>query len=158
MMTQFSAQVTACHFWKLVQGASLESGIFMQDFYPRISAVGPVSAHVAVPNTDKKEMKIWEATKREVIHWIPLGDKRPYALAFSPDGKQLAVGEDAYTASLWELSTGSEVHRFVNHKKSTLRRLSKHTIGRDGEMVRALAFSPDGMQLACGGKLDAIRI
>jgi hypothetical protein len=40
----------------------------MQDFYPRISAVGPVSAHVAVPNTDKKEMKIWEATKREVIH------------------------------------------------------------------------------------------
>ena len=53
---------------KASTGSIIESGIFMQDFYPRISALGPVSAHVAVPNTDKKEMKIWEATKREVIH------------------------------------------------------------------------------------------
>ena len=144
-------------FFKASTGSIIESGIFLKDFYPRISAISPVSDHVAVPITNNKEIKIWDATEREVIHQIPLGDKTPYTLAFSPDGKHLAVGEGAYTTSLWDIPTGSEVHRFVNQEKSVLRRLFQRT-GRDREMVRALAFSPDGKQLACGGNFDAIRI
>ena len=135
----------------------IESGIFLEDFYPRISAISPVSNHVAVPNTDQKEIRIWDATKREVTHRIPFDDRAPHVLAFSPDGKQLAVGEGGYTASLWDISTASEMHRLVNQEKSVLRRLRRF-IGSDELMVRALAFSPDGKQLACGGKFDAIWI
>ena len=153
--------VSSLSLFKANTGKIIERDLFLDDFYPSIIAVSPVSSHVAVPNNLKKEIKIWNATEREVIHRVPLEDKRPYALAFSPDGKQLAVGEGAYTANLWDISTASAVHRFVNHEKSILRRFSQRIMGRNrnGEMVtRALAFSPDGKRLACGGIFDAVWI
>ena len=146
---------TSLSLFKANTGDIIESGIFMQGFYPRVSAVSPVSNHVAVPNTDHKEIRIWDATTREVIHHISFDRIHPHALSFSPDGKRLAVGEHDYTASLWDVSTATEVHRLVNHEKSVLHRLFRF-IGRIGPIVRTLAFSPDGKRLACGGKFDAV--
>ena len=154
--TILSADVSLSLF-KASTGGIIESDIFLKDFYPRISAVSPVSDHVAVPNTDNNEIRIWDASERKVTHRVPFDRNHPHALSFSPDGKQLAVGEHAYTASLWDVLTATEVHRLVNQEESVLRRLFER-IGRDSAMVRALAFSPDGKHLACGGKFDAIRI
>ena len=131
-------------------GEPIKNGIFKEDFYPRIVAISPVSSHVAVPNSvmKKRKIRIWDAMKFEVIHRIPFSGKRPHVLAFSPDGKQLAIGDASYTTRLWNISTAREVHRFVNKEKT----------GNRGKpvLVRALAFSFDGKQLACGGTFDAI--
>src|SRR5205823_2837227 len=54
------------------------------------------------------------------------------SLAFSPDSKMLAAGDDYGPISLWELQTGKEVLRLEGHQGG----------------VHALAFSPDGKQLA----------
>ena len=131
-------------------GKLIKNGIFKDDFYPRIVAISPVGSHVAVPSTVKKkrEIRIWNAMKFEVIHRIPFPYKKPRVLAFSPDGKQLAVGDSSHTTRLWNISTGQEVHRFVNRNRIV--DLLKSAF------VRALAFSSDGKQLACGGTFDAI--
>lgn len=130
-------------------GKLIKNGIFKDDFYPRIVAISPVGSHVAVPSIVKKkrEIRIWDAMKFEVIYRIPFPYNKPRVLAFSPDGKQLAAGDDSHTTTLWNISTGREVHRFVNRNIIDLFKSAS---------VRALAFSSDGKQLACGGTFDAI--
>src|SRR5262249_40368748 len=57
------------------------------------------------------------------------------SLAFSPDGKTLAVG-NRLRASLWEVPTGKKLHELSQLK------VPIHTV----------AFSPDGKTLAAGGE------
>jgi WD40 repeat protein len=52
-------------------------------------------------------------------------------MAFSPDGKRLAVG-GPWKIDAWDVATGKKVHAFEGHR------------GR----FQALAFSPDGRRLA----------
>src|SRR5262249_23207151 len=57
-----------------------------------------------------------------------------HTLAFSPDGKSLAVASTAGAIDLWEAATGQERCRFHGHQASFL------------------AFSPDGRRLATAGE------
>jgi len=59
------------------------------------------------------------------------------SLAFSPDGSTLAVGGDAGTVQLWDISTQQP----LGPPLPTL-----------GESVDTLAFSPDSTMLYAGGK------
>jgi WD40 repeat protein len=61
---------------------------------------------------------------------------RPCALAFSPDGKQLATAGNGVV--LWDLASGEPTH----------------TLKRDLFAVNAVAFSPDGRKLASGDDQD----
>ncbi|CAM3396469.1 PD40 domain-containing protein [Kibdelosporangium persicum] len=65
------------------------------------------------------------------------------ALAFSPDGRTLAVGSDGRTVRLWDVA--APVHPV----------LLSETIG---QAIRALAFSPDGRTLATGGADNTVRL
>jgi WD40 repeat protein len=58
------------------------------------------------------------------------------ALAFAPDGKDLAAASDDGTVILWRVADGTEVRRFEGHR------------GR----VSALAFAPDGKTLVSGSE------
>ncbi len=60
--------------------------------------------------------------------------EHPYAVAFSPDSVQVAVGGDAQVVQVWDIETQAE-----------LAVLEGHT-----DTVTSLAFSPDGRSLAAG--------
>lgn len=76
----------------------------------------------------------------------PITD-RANSLAFSPDGKTLAIGSGEPSRSgditLWDLATGNLVKNFAE---------------RHLDSIFALDFSPDGKLLASGGADKAVRI
>ena len=86
------------------------------------------------------EGNIWSVTGgngKEVIK-NPLKNERngrPIALAFSPDGTQLACGSEDSTIKLWNAFTGELIATFTGHQG----------------FVETLTFSPDGDTLASGG-------
>jgi WD40 repeat protein len=95
------------------------------------------------PNQDsgcqQEILLIWEAyTGKEVTRFIR--DDSISSVAFSPDGKYVAIGGSDHTASIWETLTGKEVSHITH----------------DGE-VQAVAFSPDAKYVASGScdKLDS---
>ena len=139
--------------WKASTGRIVERDIFAKYFDTRFSAISPINHHVA--SATGKAIVIWDATTREVVHRISLSGGPSYVLAFSPDGKQFAVGQHDTIASLWDISETHKVHEFFN--SANLFGYSDRTIKDGFSMVSALAFSPDGTQLACG-TLDAIRL
>src|SRR5262249_62047261 len=63
-----------------------------------------------------------------------------WSVAFSPDGKTLAVGTQFNTIHLWEVATGRERRRFAG----------------DRGTIKALAFTPDGRLLASGHDRTAL--
>ncbi|MBI4861779.1 MAG: PQQ-binding-like beta-propeller repeat protein [Candidatus Riflebacteria bacterium] len=71
---------------------------------------------------------------------LPL-DARPRALAFSPDGRRLAVGHDG-SITVWDSATGRLIDRVAGHSRS----------------VDGLAFSPDGHHLATGSADRTVRL
>ena len=62
-------------------------------------------------------------------------------LAFSPDGKTLAMG-DGYLIRLWDVASGNQLMRLHGHDNAVL----------------SLSFSPDGKTLASGGADQKIRL
>ncbi|MEV3973534.1 hypothetical protein AB0K68_36335 [Streptomyces sp. NPDC050698] len=72
------------------------------------------------------------------------------ALAFSPDGTRLAVGDDTGHVTLWD----SDVQRRTGVLTGTADTVSRG----EPEPVTALAFSADGHILAVGGRAGTLRL
>jgi WD40 repeat protein len=89
-------------------------------------------------------IRIWlvesgEEVQHLVLHLEKEKPERVSCLAFSPDGRTLAIAhpfEGETAVRLWELATGGERGRLGGHRN----------------WVRSLAFSPDGRLLASGGE------
>jgi WD40 repeat protein len=72
---------------------------------------------------------------------IPQGHSS-FALAFSPDGKQLASGSSDNTVHIWDIATGQSLQELEGHSKA----------------VSAVAFSSDGRRLASGSYDRTVRV
>jgi len=105
---------------------------------------------------DDMLVKVWETETGKLVFTLDGHDKRTpqghvtalYALAASPDGKYLASGDRLGAVRIWDLNTGKLAGRFEAPTLYTYdERQRKRSLGG----LRALAFSPDGAQLAAGG-------
>jgi WD40 repeat protein len=98
-------------------------------------------------------IQLWDATSGKQLELL---DRKMYseyagikALAFSPDGKTIAVGGSAYDNSQL---LGNVAFWDVETKK--LRR----QLWGDGTLIHAIAYSPDGRMLVTGGIDRTIRL
>jgi WD40 repeat protein/tRNA A-37 threonylcarbamoyl transferase component Bud32 len=66
----------------------------------------------------------------------------PTSLAFSPDGRMLAAGNQSGAIELWDVPALRRARTFHGHTAA----------------VRSLGFSPDGRRLVSGGKDNTVRV
>jgi WD40 repeat protein len=77
-------------------------------------------------------IKLWDTSSGEEMLALPeVKDLWAYAVAFSPDGKHVAVGFRGGSANVWDAVTGQKLFDLSGHTSS----------------VRYLAYSPDGTRL-----------
>jgi WD40 repeat protein len=79
-------------------------------------------------------LRLWDAESGAVLRTFP-GAAEIGAIAFSPEGGQLASSGENGRVDIWNVSTGSQVREL---------QLSDRPL-------RAIAFSPDGQHLAASG-------
>jgi len=105
---------------------------------------------------DDMVCKLWDAATGKLVKELRgHKEKTPqgfgsmlYAVTFSHDGKRLATADKVAHAIVWDVESGKEVGACdapIMYTWDQVQRL--HSIGG----ARALAFSPDGKELAVGG-------
>jgi RNA polymerase sigma factor (sigma-70 family) len=129
------------HIWDVRDGSGVRhlKGFASQVMSLRFSPDSKALA-CAIWTQGQRSLRMWEvASGNEKVKFACL-DGFAGALAFSPDGKVLAVGANNTNASgasrvrLWDTASGKELNSHTGHK----------------ETVGAVAFSPDGKLVASG--------
>ncbi len=87
-------------------------------------------------------LEVWDVESGELRRRIDLGIEAPLALAFSPDGQQVAAACKSGVISLWDPVTGNAVGTLRGHEKE----------------VFDVAYSPDGRRLVTGGLDQTVRV
>jgi WD40 repeat protein/tRNA A-37 threonylcarbamoyl transferase component Bud32 len=84
-------------------------------------------------------VRIWDAATGTELHALLGHDDWVWSLEFSPGGRRIASVSRDQTIRLWDAATGQELLRFPGPAESK---------------IFSLAFSPDGLTLACGSGDD----
>jgi RNA polymerase sigma factor (sigma-70 family) len=102
------------------------------------------------------QIVVWDTATGRVLHRLDAHQRCsfPAPIAFSPDGQTLASGGPAGAVYLWDVRSGKEKQR-----------LSLRPPPKDGDgppfnrgMIHAVAFSPDGRNLASTAQLSPTRL
>ncbi len=127
--------------WNLATAERMDTfGESLKDIYT--VAMHPRGSHVAAAGVDNR-IRVWElsASGKEGTNRLQFArfahQGSVIALAWSPDGKQIASSAEDRTLKLWDAATLTE----------------RHALPLQPDWAAALAFSPDGKRLAVG-RLD----
>jgi len=129
---------------------TLESPWIVLTFSPDGKILASSNAYIRQGRKQRwpRTVELWHIPSLKLWKRLPEG-QRSCALAFSPDGKILAVGRKRDNCvSLWKLPEG----RRVAQLKSPIPK------SRFSEYVRSLAFSPDGKLLAVGTRNGLVHL
>lgn len=104
-----------------------------------VLSFSPDGRRIAVAAATGKAIHLIDIASKEVVQTLPHANI-VYAVAFSPDGKQIVGGgydseKNVYFARMWDSETGKELHRLP--------------FGNGG--IRSIAYSSDGTTIAIGG-------
>jgi RNA polymerase sigma factor (sigma-70 family) len=108
-------------------------------------ALSPDGKWVVAGNPSKKTIELWDARTGKLERTLETGESQPWSLAFSPDGKLLAVGgqkdDHSGEVQLWDAQTWK----------------LKHALKQD-KYVNKVAFSANGKVIASGSGDEFIRL
>ena len=111
--------------------------------YVAASPVGPLLAVAFNTDSGNSRIEIWSTrTWKEEFVLTTSSSYQFSALAFSPDGTRLAVGESDGSAAVWSIETRHEVVALLE---------------RTGAIGK-IAFSPDGSEVATASQDGIVRI
>jgi RNA polymerase sigma factor (sigma-70 family) len=137
--------------WETATGREISSFVALTGRTVNSVALSPDGKTVATggestgDNGGGKEARVlilWELATGKELHRFAHKDQTVHTVAFSPDGKLLASGDEYGGLYLWNVKTGEEV-----------RTLKGHIYG-----VSCLAFSPDGETLVSGSHDYTVRL
>jgi len=99
--------------------------------------------HLGAASYQEGYMRIWDLRSAERLRTMRVFLRSPHGIAFSPDGRRLAVGShDREAVKLWETDTWQEVL----------------TLAGEGTNFNMVAFSPDGRTLMAGNVQNQLHI
>jgi len=88
-------------------------------------------------------IQLWDTAAQRMVRQLGKGKSQVCSLAFSPDGRLLAAGNNDTAVRLWDMATGEKV---ATLEDPVLQAGTSHA-----DAVLSLAFSPDGTVLASTG-------
>jgi RNA polymerase sigma factor (sigma-70 family) len=113
--------------------------LFAYAFSPDSSLIAGGGYELPKGNKAGYFVRLWDVASGKELRQFAHGSSGIRALAFSPDGKTLAGGDDDARLRLWDVDTAKQQRIFPP----------------DGYRVRSVAFTPDGQTVAAAG--DSIR-
>ena len=81
-------------------------------------------------------VRIWDTDSGTLLNSWQAGEGDVWAVAYSPDGTQIATAGHTGELHLWDAETGERMASYLGHQTT----------------VHTIAFSPDGQYLASGGR------
>jgi WD40 repeat protein len=89
-----------------------------------------------------RTIKLWNSHTGQCLHTLQGHTSWVWAIAFHPNGKQIASASYDHTIKLWDVDTGECLHTITGHTSCVL----------------SVAFSPDGQWLVSGGYEQTIKL
>jgi WD40 repeat protein len=100
-----------------------------------VLALSPDGTQIVIADSPDGTAMVWDISRGEQLFTLQGHDSAISSIAFSSDGRQIAVGSVDGTARIWNAKTGEQHSELAGH------------VGG----IQALAFSPDSATLATGG-------
>jgi serine/threonine protein kinase len=139
------------HIWNAFSGETVTQpgGFSGQLRWHNAIAWSPAGIHIALfGEGDEKTTLQWDSASGERILCYYERRKRVGAIAWSPDNRYVALGNNDRMVQIRDITRGEIVFTYCGHRDALLRLNS----------VNAVAWSPNGLYVASGTRSDGVHI